>query len=276
MTAYDDAEASVEDGSPIELYKFAYGGQTLLYTSGDIEVSYLGDTYVPAAISRSDVSGTSDADQGAASIKMAGVTELISLLRDEPPGEIVNLTIFRQQETAPSEFRVVWFGEIHGSSFEGNEFKVQTNSALQSEKRMGLSQCWQKSCPHALYDPSTCKANKNLFGVNATTVSLTSHTLIATDLVSALDMRGGYIEYDDLITGVKSRRTIVAHNDVTGAIQLASVTRNMTVGTQFVSYPGCDHSLGANGCAKFDNKLNYGGDPALPLTNPYSADEIPF
>ena len=37
--------------------------------------------------------------------------------------------------------------------------------------------------------------------------------------------------------------------------------RFLTVGANLTLYPGCDKTLGVNGCAKFSNQLNFQGEP---------------
>jgi hypothetical protein len=39
------------------------------------------------------------------------------------------------------------------------------------------------------------------------------------------------------------------------------------VGDAFLIWPGCDHSLGAGGCAKFNNQANFRGFPFVPAPN---------
>jgi hypothetical protein len=39
-------------------------------------------------------------------------------------------------------------------------------------------------------------------------------------------------------------------------------------------YPGCDHTLGAAGCAKFANTDNFGGTPFIPNKNPFGGTAI--
>lgn len=271
---YDTAEASVQDGAPVELYRFVYGSSRILYTSSDTPIDYLAETYVPVAMSRSAVASTSDANLGAMTVRFAGAMELITLLRDEPPGEVVALTIFRSQLSAPTEFKAIWMGEVHGMVVEDGEFVLQVNSALQSEKRLAMSMRWQKSCPYTLYDTATCRVNRNSFAVAGTASVVASKFVSAAAFNGALDLVGGYLEYFDGVSNAKSRRTILTHSGST--VGLVSTPVNLGVGMSVTAFPGCDHSIGAGGCLKFGNVINYGGDPAIPLVSPLDVNTSPF
>lgn len=274
MTDYDIALTSLEDSEPDKLYKFAYGGQAITLTSGDEEVEYLGEIYEPATVSNSAAANTSDANLGSTKVSFAGVQALIDLFRDEPPGEIVTLTVFRRERSVAGEFRVSWMGEIHGFSIENGEMILQADSALGSQMRMGLSPTWSKSCPHTLYDSATCKVNRNTFAVAGTISALGVSSITVPDFNALLTLKAGYIEYDDPLTGVKARRTISGHSG--SVLSLTSAPRNLSVGDSVVAYPNCDHTRGALGCARFGNILNHGGCPGLPVTNPYSPSTLPF
>ena len=46
-------------------------------------------------------------------------------------------------------------------------------------------------------------------------------------------------------------------------------------GAQVIALPGCDRTLGPNGCPKFRNELNYGGQPTLKgMRNPFGSDPV--
>lgn len=274
MPTLDELIQSADDSSPIQIFKFVCGGQEIRITSADEPQTYLGKVYTPANVGTPKIASTSDANQGTTEILLAGVQELIDWFRDEPPGEVVSLTIFNGQRDLPGEFRASWFGEIHGFEMQGNRLNLKTNSPLQSQKRLGLGDKWQKSCPYALYDPSTCKVNKGAFGVNGTVSAVSGKTITVPGLSAALDMVAGYVEFTDALTGVKNRKTVLAHSG--NDLLLASVPRNLPVGAAITAYPGCDQSMGDGGCNKFSNRLNYGGVPGIPLVNLFDPNYNPF
>lgn len=274
MPTMQELIESVDDSEPIQLFLFTYGAQEIRITSSDEAQTYLGKEYTPANVSSPKIASTSDANQGTTEINLANTTELIDLFRDEPPGEVVALTIFNGQRSLPGTFVASWFGEIHGFEMEGNKLKLKTNSPLQSQKRLGIGDKWQKSCPYALYEPNTCRVNKAAFGVAGVVSAVSGRNVTVPGLDVALDMTAGYVEYTDPLTNAKSRKTIVSHSG--NVVTLASPPRNLAAAMDVTCYPGCDHTLGDNGCNKFSNRLNYGGCPAIPLVSVFDPNHNPF
>lgn len=61
---------------------------------------------------------------------------------------------------------------------------------------------------------------------------------------------------------------IRTYTDATHTVRLFLRTPfPISTGDQFVMSPGCDHTRGANGCTKFANNDNFGGDSFLPGTD---------
>ena len=68
------------------------------------------------------------------------------------------------------------------------------------------------------------------------------------------------------------RRFIVTHVDATLRLLTPAA---LAPDARVVAFPGCDRTLGPNGCPKFRNELNYGGQPTLKgMRNPFGSDPV--
>jgi len=53
--SYDSIEQSPAQSQPFELYQFVIAGQTFFFTSADQPIVYLGQTYTPSTIRRTEM-----------------------------------------------------------------------------------------------------------------------------------------------------------------------------------------------------------------------------
>ena len=83
---------------------------------------------------------------------------------------------------------------------------------------------------------------------------------------------GGYITYRNNETGALERRSIKENSGTT--VTVTAFPLGITDGkTEVTMYAGCDHTHGT--CKnKFNNIVNYGGQPYIPILNPFGGSSI--
>jgi uncharacterized phage protein (TIGR02218 family) len=270
--SYATYETSTDDGRPAELYEFFASGVYYRYTSGAEEVSKGGGTFAPQALDRSSATSGNDPGQAGLSVRAfrsLGVAELFRVL---PPSDVVTLTVYaRHLDDPAAEYIVVWAGRVLTAKWSGNEVEFMCENALVSQKRNGLRRVYDTVCPYVLYS-AACGVNANTYLVTASNVTVTGNNMYVASLISAGDgfYAGGYIEYTNEISG--GVEFIGIRWSDAGNLTLALPPPGVT--TQEIKiYQGCNHST--SDCdTKFNNMLNFGGQPYIPLKNPFGGKQI--
>jgi uncharacterized phage protein (TIGR02218 family) len=104
-----------------------------------------------------------------------------------------------------------------------------------------------------------CRLDKTAYDVSATVATIVDGFSFT---VSGLAQADGYFNQGVAVTStgvafelakwVQSTQTLMAY---------LPVNRLLIAGLGLTLYPGCDKTLGATGCAKFSNQLNFQGEP---------------
>jgi uncharacterized phage protein (TIGR02218 family) len=265
---FDAYESSVQLGAPVELYEFASGAERYRYTSADHNVPYGGDNYEAYPIQRDAIEVSAEKGKNNIAIRSQRSLPVADMYRVQPPSEVVTLTISRFHEQDPDSERVVlWMGRILNVKWEQtSRVVIHCEPVSSSLSRPGLRRLFQRQCPHVLYGEK-CGVNKLDYQETATIIAKSGTTLSATEFDAFPDgwFDGGFFEFD-LDNGNVERRFIASH--VGDEIVMSLPSSDVVVGTAVRAYPGCDHSLGAGGCAKYSNEPNYGGQPYIPQKDP--------
>ncbi len=127
-----------------------------------------------------------------------------------------------------------------------------------SAARRVLTQKRSPMCRTDLFS-TLCGLNKASYAVSAAVVSVVD----AFDFtVSGLAQADGYFNQGvvetangvafEIATWTNSTQTLMSY---------LPVNRLLSVGLGLTLYPGCDKTLGANGCGRFSNALNFVGEP---------------
>jgi uncharacterized phage protein (TIGR02218 family) len=267
---YDAHEISTYSGSPIEIFLFdREGAQFWGYTSADEDQSYLGQTYSAIAIKRSKIEHSQDVLRNALTITMPMDTEFIQQYISSPPTDRIVLTIRRFHE-GDSDIKSLWVGRVVNVSFEESRVKVRCEPIHTSLKRPTLRRFYQLSCPYLLYG-DLCQVNPDSYKLVTTLTGVSGLTLTSADFGAEADgyYTGGYVEL--LSNGVYNKRFITDHvgNDITVNL----ILQDVVVGSEVNAYPGCSHNVTVCN-TKFNNILNYGGQPWIPRKNPMGGSPI--
>ena len=119
------------------------------------------------------------------------------------------------------------------------------------------------SCNHALFDAG-CGIAKTSWVVSAAAVTSSTATVVT---CSALAQASGYFALGYIIvkTGANAGLVRTVRGFASGALTLLyPLPVACTAGDTIDVYPGCDKTVGANGCAKFSNLPHFRGFPYVP------------
>ncbi|MES0340689.1 MAG: phage BR0599 family protein [Candidatus Humimicrobiaceae bacterium] len=268
---YKDQEESVYDGNPIELYEFfREGGSAWRFTSSDSNKTYLGNIYFATPLLRNSIEQSQDVTRAALTIEMSSTEDFIQQFIVEPLFTKISIIIRRYHESdITNQVVALWQGRVINVEQKESTASITCESSYTSLKRPTLRRLYSTSCPHLLYGP-ICTVPKSLLQVNATIDSISGVTIISSDYDElAPYFIGGYVEHTK--DGTTVRRFIV--NESTNVIQLNLPLYVAEVGDTLVTYPGCDHTK--NTCNnRFNNVINYGGQPWIPQKNPMTGTSI--
>ena len=272
---YDLIETSTFNGQPVELFEFSRGASFWRYTNSEEDVVSFGATYESATIQRSKIEQTQDLGKSVIMINMPRILDFVQQYIQSPPSDIVSLTIRRFHSTDPdisnpANTVVIWIGRVVNIRFEEDTVIARCEPVLTSLRRGALRRVYQTTCPHVLYG-SVCRANRNNFRLTTDVESFTATTLSATAIDAQPDgyYTGGFIQWS--VGSNVNKRFIIGHTGDTITLNLGLT--GLDVGTTVEIFPGCDHRLTT--CVnKFNNELNYGGFPYIPIKNPFSGTPI--
>lgn len=285
---YEALEKSVELGVPVRVYLFELErmGDTgvpvierqLAYTSANVEVFVertsfeLPDLYAqPVPIEDDNAKYSGDKQADTLSITASSEIEPASWFRSTPPSIPANVTIYDLHD-GDLEFSVSYVGEIVSASFgEPGKVTFSVYPIGASMDREGLRMCWQRTCPHTVYDKSTCKLNEGPLGVPFTIIGITGFVATTEGLASQPVGRfnGGFISFEHPVKGTTK---LTVESSAGDSLTMFEGAEDLYPGITGFVYPGCNHTREA--CKAFGNYLNFGGVPSLPGKSPFDGNPV--
>lgn len=281
--SYSNYESSRAKGEVITLYHFFYvNEEEFFYTDGEESVSFTSPdrTYRPIPIQHGAITSSGTLDKANLEIRMPRNAPLADVLRLYPPSDVVNVIIRQMHRTDPdSEALVVWTGRVLSSTWDGNEARLSCEPISTALRRNGLRRNYQIGCPYVLYG-AQCAANR----ANATTPPLT----ISGASGSSIYLPQGWMPsgwatagktVDKFIGGVAQWQYEGPAGTVVVKRTILKITSNSTVivagnlpsliqGSQITLTLGCNHQM--TDCQNLHaNVPNYGGQPYIPVKNPF-------
>lgn len=271
---FDAREKSAQDGKPVELYAFTRGAIVWRYTGADRDQELVpGTVYASAVIRRSNIEQGAELNRSALKLTVPRDLPVAALFHVAPPSDAITLVLSEFHAGDPdAEVAVRWIGRILSVVFRGSDAEITLEPVGTSLRRTGLRRAFQRQCPHVLYGPR-CKVDPALYRIEGEVVAVSGLTAEVAE-ADALDdgyFEGGFFEWE-IATGVYERRFIFTH--VGAELTFDSPPLGLAATDPARFYPGCDHSLGPNGCGRFNNHDNHGGTPYIPLKNPYGPEPV--
>lgn len=269
---YEALENSTEDGRPIELYTFTLGFSSVWrYTSADQDITHEGEIYraVPMKNPGTSISGEAAADQ--MMIEAPSTIGPAQLFMSVPPSQSIWVQIWRKHE-GDDEYLVAYQGEIAQINFPMPGKAIISCYTLSATlQREGLRMPWSRTCPYAVYDPSTCKKNKLDMQAPILVLDVQGNNVIC-DEAAGFDpgyFNGGMIEWDDPFRGHEVR-LIESHDNST--LTIFNTAQGIYPGMIAYIYRGCRQTV--ESCIELNNYDNYGGIPDLPGRSPFDGNPV--
>ena len=259
----------------LELYKLTQGNTNrATITSSPVDLIYEGVTYKSTSVKRTKIISRPDLLQNKVTLQLS-VHEMLGLgLLAEVNNNLAHrLIIYRGEDV--SSLEQIWGGALTDQSCSGEIATITYGGGGISLRQLGDRRPFQRRCPFVLYDRLTCRATPQTSNATVSSINTTRDVLEVSGL-STYDVgyfTGGVISptavYDSSNAG---NRFISSHNKTATGDQLRlSTPINVSVGDSISVLAGCDRTWQT--CyGKFNNIINFGGFPYLPLENPYVAE----
>jgi len=258
--SWEDTEKSIEDNSPIELYKFSRPnvGKIYLYTSSPDPITLEGLTYEPVALEREAVKVTEDVNKASLDIKLPYTVELVLDYVGEVIVDAITVTVYRENVGG---FIQYWAGSLDSISVSEPFAEASCVTVAKAMEDSMLHLLHSVQCPYQLFHGATCRVDENLFTVAGTVSASTGTTIQSVAFATKPDgwFLGGQITIN------ARRRMIMGH---TGDVITISPYLLTGAGDTFQASAGCAHTT-TDCTTKFGNLLNYGGEPYIPVKDPW-------
>ena len=258
-----EREGSAFSGAPYELYWWRLGAQEWCQASGDTSRSYLGRTFEPTVIERTEVDQNGEASSGNITVTLDLENPVAQLLA-EGPNQVVNLVVFCGHE-GESEIGCVFTGRVSTPKFrEACEITCESRQATWKQSIPSL--VFQSQCPLRWGGPR-CGVPKDDYRVVATITAINGLILMSPAFATHEDgwFRGGWIDLGGVL------RMITGHTGE--SITLLVPMPGLAVGAQVAAFPGCPGTEQA--CrVKFGNLNQHLGFCRIPGVNPFGTDGI--
>lgn len=262
--SFESVETSKERGRPYELYRFQYGPSEIDSYKYTNSVTDIGD-FKAIPINRDSYKTTGKAERDQQNITMPVTTDLAKLLLPYPTPIPVEITIWQGHHGEPEQM-VVWVGRILSNAYKGNEIALTCESTLISLKRQGLRRRYQLGCPFVLYGPD-CKVDRAAFTRDAEIIDIQNgvpqFNAGWNGTFPIAKFVGGVLRWQST-HGVEYRSIRAA---TAGSVTFNGALRDLEIGMIVQLILGCNHRM-ADCRDVFDNILNFGGQPWIPLQNP--------
>lgn len=251
------------------------------YTSGDTAVTYMGETYEPIPLGRSETETKNELSRANIEVKLDLDNEMGKRWLHDLVETLVGLTIFEKDEDG--EIGIVWKGRLSGLKPSMSEIVLNFESVFTSLRRPGLRARYQRSCRHMLYSRG-CGVSKEAWAVNGVPTAVNGAVVTVPE---AAAYPAGYFATGMLEGPDGTLRFIVAHSgsQLTLIRPFVSLAKALALDGYGLSYgkyyggvkvrlfPGCDRTR--NTCLnRFNNLNNYGGFDWIPLRNPFDGSSI--
>lgn len=268
---YDTFESSMQDGAPVELYRFARGDRAWRYTSADADVTFDGETWEAAAIQRNSIETSPEQVRNALKIEMPRELAVAELFRVAPPTDIIGVIVLRYHR-GDTDSAVIWMGRMLNVQWQGARAVVSCEPVSLSFGRTGLRRLYQPGCPHVLYG-TACGLDKDDHVEECEVATPMGAGFSTVDPLPEKAWAGGFIELD-LDDGNVERRFVTGIANIMGVdhVGLSQPLPQLQAGDTIRIYPGCAHTVKA--CVDYNNLENYGGMPMMPDKNPF--DGVPI
>lgn len=271
--SYDALEAARDDGAPLFLYRFARGAAVVAELAGNAsDVAALGSNFAASAIEHGRHRIGGSAKRARLDVRLPLSDPFArSFLAGAAP-RVTTLTIWRGHR-GDGEWRVAWKGRVEGARPDGARITLRCADVFSTLKHPGLVERATRTCRHVLYAEQGCGLDRAAFTLAATATAIDGLALTVPAAADQPDgtYLGGLVEHAGALGWITRHAgaTIVTRAPVAGLVEAMAAGGTAAIGLA----PGCDRSRTT--CAgRFDNALNFGGFPFMPLDDPFALTSI--
>lgn len=263
---YATKDKSVQDGSPIECYKFVGTFDTYRYTDSPVEVVVNNETYEPLPIQRGVIEEGSIIDD-AAGVDIA-VPFDSDLARDyvgplTPEKLTIEIRRVHRDDDWATDWKMIWNGVAIGYGSSGLMFSISTISNLQAKLHGGVNSVYyQTTCNNVLYD-DRCQISRSAF-TTTSTVTAVSDTAVTVDDDGFNDHA---LSAGEAVNNRTGERRLILDN-LANVVDIGYPFIDCKVGDSISLTAGCDHSFSTCN-VKFDNIVHFTGFMYIPTKNPF-------
>jgi len=256
-------------------------GDTLVTEAGVLLIDEVADDYPPRVVGRSEVKDTANYLKDTFDLTTPLLDTIAQHFIASPVDYVARIELYTRQ--ADGSLTVEWRGTLADVAPSEKECKLTWNSSFASNRTAGKRPVHTRLCRHTLYArsigrASSCDVVFDDFKVAATVTGISPDGLTLTlDGIGALP--SGYLNAGVFVAPDGTRRFIRAHSGSTIALIRRSPSIEEAIAAAggdpvdvFVA-PGCSQKR--DRCTNlFNNLPNYGGFPAIPLSNPNASNII--
>lgn len=257
--SFDALEQSGYGSQPYELYLFQTAGVTYALTSAENPITYLGQIYTPATITRTEAEHSNEVVSGQIKIYIPRDHALAQSLIPYLPSAPIAVTVYGSHYS-DTETVVLFTGAIASARFT-DQCELLCNSATYLLQRKIPQQLYQSPCSH-IFGDSNCGANlaAHTYPGVITAIDSTGTVLTIPAFASLPDtLKAGYLKRGN------DYRMVVGHSGST--VTLISAIPGLAVGAAVSGTAGC--ALDFSTCAHYGRTQSFLGFDLIPTVNPF-------
>lgn len=259
ISIYED---SLQNGQPIECYRFVHKDTTYLYTSDRFDVQLTIQTngvtrtekYAADYIKRQNIQSQGQGDPVSLIVEVSKDHAVAKLFQGAPPDKPVRLDLYRLHDQDHTAFDKVFMGEVIQGNFKDSkcELTIKTENWLTKKLPNVMRQFF---CNNAIYD-TKCRLKKEDWAAFVYIDKVDGLTVASNQLTAYAEnyFAGGLFYYGDNV------RMIDSNKEDKLVLRYPFPTTPMN---EVIIYPGCDQLFRT--CAlRYHNTLNFTGCPYVP------------
>jgi hypothetical protein len=258
--SYDSIEKSTNASQAFELYQFQTAGETFFLTSADEAINYLGASYQPTTIHRTELEQSNEVVSGQVKIYIAPGSPIAQLLIPYLTPSPMRITIFGGHYD-DTEVVMLFSGDVSSAAIE-KECEIIAYSDQYMLQRKIPKQGYQAPCVHVFGDAG-CTVHLDDFTNSGIVAGISADGLTVT--VAAFSglshgLAGGYFRRGNDVRMIVSQAGPL--------VTLLSPIPGLAVGDHCKGVAGCQLTYAA--CQSYNNVAHFLGFDLIPLTNPFT------
>jgi hypothetical protein len=242
-----------------ELYLFEDGVNSFRYSSGMRDVEVNGLIYKRETIKRTSIKRDQTLSKNKLDITMPTSNQLVQswITPDITKYLIVSVYVLNNENMVMN-----WSGRLTQTSISEKEMTMTFELLITRSGQTGVNERVQRNCRYVLYSDK-CGLNRDDFAVKGTVTSYHNDVLF---IEFEKEVESGYFTAGILQTPNGEQTLIKEHNENNIVLfrpnqQLIQNLKNNI--TSVTLFKGCQRTISS--CDTFNNTVNYGGFPWLPL-----------